>query len=69
MGLVVEKSGNHDNILVCDSNNGRIVQFTMEVSFTGKTVTDLQKPLRIATTQDKRILMSDFTAKKVYILR
>ena len=68
-GLVVEKSGNHDNILVCDSNNKRIVQFTMEGSFTGKTVTNFQKPVRIATTQDKRILVFDYTAKKIYILQ
>ena len=68
-GLCVEKRGNHHNILVCDSNNQRIVQFTMEGLFTGKTVTKLQEPVRIATTPDKRILVSDFAAKKVYILQ
>ena len=68
-GLVVENCGNHDNILVCDRNNQRIVQFTMEGSFTGKTVTNLNSPVRITTTQDKRILVSDYTAKKIYILQ
>ena len=63
-GLVIENCGNHDNILVCDRNNQRIVQFTMEGSFTGKTVTNLNSPVRITTTQDKRILVSDYTAKK-----
>ena len=38
-GLCVEKSGNHHNILVCDSGNVRIVQFSVEGSFAGKTVT------------------------------
>ena len=68
-GLCVEESGNHHNILVCDSNNGRIVQLTVEGSFNGKTVTKLQRPLRIATTPDKRILVSDYRAAKIYILQ
>ena len=48
-GLCVEKYGNRQNILVCDSN-GRIQQFTVEGCFTGKTVTTLENPLYIATT-------------------
>ena len=68
-GLCVEKCGNHHNILVCDSYNGRIVQFSVEGSFTGKTVTELQEPGGIATTPDGRILVTDWRAKKIYTLK
>ena len=69
-GLCVEKCGNHHNILVCDCDNGRIVQFSMEGSFTGKTVTDLiQHPTGIATTPDGRILVTDWSANKIHILK
>lgn len=67
-GLCVEKCGNHHNILVCDCGNGRIVQFSLEGYFTGKTVTKLQDPIAIAKMADGRILASVFEAKKVYIL-
>lgn len=67
--LCVEKCGNHHNILVCDTGNERIVQFSVEGSFTGKTVTKLQKPNGIATTPDGRILVCDYSAQKVYILK
>ena len=67
--LCVEKCGNQHNILVCDRNNQRIVQFTMEGSFSGKTFTKLQKPVGIATTPDGRILVSDFSGRKIYILQ
>ena len=69
MALCVEKSGNHHNILVCDYNNKRTVQFTMEGSFTGKTATNLQSPVGIAATPDGRVLVSDGNAKKIYILQ
>ena len=69
-GLCVEKYGNHQNtILVCDWDNGRIQQFTVEGRFTGKTVTKLQTPIAIATTPDGHIFVSDSTAKKVYVLK
>jgi len=67
-GLCVEKYGNRQNLLVCDRNNGRIQQFTME-GFTGKTVTVLQRPVCIATTPDGRILVSDCKAKKIYVIK
>ena len=67
--LCIEKSGNHNNILVCDGENKRIVQFTVEGSYTGKTVTKLQSPTGIATTPDGKILVSDLKAKKIYILK
>ncbi|XP_078346686.1 E3 ubiquitin-protein ligase TRIM45-like isoform X2 [Oculina patagonica] len=68
-GLCVEKYGNRQNLLVCDSNNGRIQQFTMEGCFTGKTVTGLQAPTYIATTPDGRILVSDCKAQKIYVIK
>ena len=67
--LCVEKCGNHHNILVCDGDNGRIVQFSVKSAFTGKTVTELQEPVGIATTPDGRILVTDWKAKKIYILK
>ena len=66
--LLIEKSGNHHNILVCDRGNQRILQFTMEGSFTGKSVATLQKPTGIGITPDGRILVPDFKAKKIFIL-
>ena len=67
-GLCVEKYDDHQNLLVCDRNNGRIQQFTMEGRFTGKTVVKLN-PKAIATTPDGRILICDYTDKKIYILK
>ena len=68
-GLCVEKCGDTHNILVCDRGNKRIVQFSVEGSFTGKTVTELQSPAGIATTADGRILVTDGGGKKIYILK
>ena len=68
-GLCIEKYGNRENLLVCDGNNGRIQQFTVDGCFTGKTVTGLQDPMYIATTPDGRILVSDYETKKIYVLK
>ncbi|KAL9957023.1 hypothetical protein ACROYT_G038606 [Oculina patagonica] len=68
-GFCAEKYGNRRNLLVCDRDNGRIQQFTVEGCFTGKTVSGLQDPLYIATTPDGRILVSDCKAKKIYVLK
>ena len=69
-GLCIEKCGDHHNILVCDRSNKRIVQFSVEGSFSGKTVTELQlSPLGIATRSDGRILVTDYNARKVYFLK
>ena len=67
--LCVEKCGDHHNILVCDSENKRIVQFSVEGSFSGKTVTELQGPRGIATTPDGRILVANIDAKKLSVLK
>ena len=66
-GLCVDKYG---NLLVCDSYaGGQIKQFTVDGSFTGKTVADVKlKPLGIRTTPDGRILMTDPITKKIYII-
>ena len=58
-----------DNLLVCDSNNNRVQQFSLDGRFTGKTTVPLKDPLRIVTAPDGRILVTSRTAKKIYILR
>ena len=68
-GLCIEKCGDHHNILVCDSKNNRIVQFSVEGSFTGKTVSRLRDPTEIATTPDSRMLVIDYQGEKIYILK
>ena len=69
IGLCIENFGDHHNILVCDTDNKRIVQFSVEGSFSGKTVTELQWPAGIASTSDGRILVTDSGARKVYLLK
>ncbi|XP_073254044.1 E3 ubiquitin-protein ligase TRIM45-like [Porites lutea] len=68
-GLCLQKCGNHHNLLVCNSLNGRVNQFTVEGCFTGKTVVKLQAPIRITTTPDGLILVTDFKTKKIHILK
>ena len=68
-GLCVEKYGDHQNLLVCDRNNERIQQFTMEGRFSGKTVIKLKDPGAIATTPDGRILVCDYEDKIIHILK
>ena len=64
--LCVDKYG---NVLVCDRCGGQIKQFTVDGSFTGKTVTKNLKPCGIATTPDGRILVTHTGAKKkIYII-
>jgi len=57
-----------NNLLVCDINNHRVQQFSLDGRFTGKTITDLPDPTGIATAPDESILVAS-TAKKVYILK
>ena len=68
-GLCLQKCGNHHNLLVSNRANGRVDQFTVEGCFTGKTVVKLQEPTRITTTPDGLILVTDFTTKKIHILK
>ena len=58
-----------NNLLVCDSKNNRVQQFSLDGRFTGKTITALPSPVAIATAPDGRILVTCGPAKKVYILR
>ena len=58
-----------NNLLVCDSNNNRVQQFSLDGRFTGKTTVPLQGPSRIVTAPDGRILVSCKKASKIYILR
>ena len=68
-GLCLQKCGNHHNLLVCNTANGRVDQFTVEGCFTGKTVVELQAPPVITTTPDGLILVTDFKTKKIHILK
>ena len=65
--LCVDKYG---NLLVCDNYvGGQITQFTVDGSFTGKTVTKVAlKPWGITTTPDGRILITEPSTKKKYII-
>ena len=66
-GLCVDKYG---NLLACDSyTGGQIKQFTVDGCFTGKTVTTVNlRPGGITATPDGRILTTDFSTKKIYII-
>ena len=59
----------HGNILVSDIDSGHVLQFTIEGRFTGKTVTKLTGPWGMATMSDGRILVCDFSARKVLFLK
>ena len=63
-GMLVDSS---NNVLVCDSNNNRVQQFSLDGRFTGKSITHLPNPRGIATTPDGRILVT--SADKVYVLK
>ena len=64
----VDKYG---NLLVCDSRNGRIQQFSLEGNFTGKTSTkvNLTVPWGVTTMLDDRILITEHHGKEVKILK
>ena len=68
-GLCLQKCGNHHNLLVCDRNNGRVDQYTLEGCFTGKTDKKFQCLKGIATTPDGLILVSDLEAKQIFFLK
>ena len=63
-GLCVDK---YDNVLVCDRNNNRIQQFTIEGRFTGKHV--VNKPWGITPTPDDDILISESSTNKMFIIK
>ena len=65
-GLLIDGS---NNLLVCDSGNSRVQQFSLDGRFTGKSITHLFKPKVITKAPDGRILVSSHNDKKVYILK
>ena len=65
-GMLVDR---YSNLLVCDRSNNRVQHFTLDGRFTGKTLTHLPVPVGIATAPDGRILVTSYTANKVYILK
>ena len=68
-GLCIQQCGSHHNLLVCNFNNSRVDQFTVEGCFTGNTVGMLQNPVAITTTPDGQILVADYAKEKIYILK
>ena len=69
-GLCLQKCRKHHNLLVCNFDNGRVDQFTLDGCFTGKTTDKFKTgPSRITTTPDGLILVSDWNANKIYILK
>ena len=65
-GLLVDSS---NNLLVCDTDNYRVQQFSLDRRFTGKSITRLSKPMAITKAPDGRILVTSHDQKKVYILK
>ena len=65
-GLLIDGS---NNLLVCDSGNSRVQQFSLDGRFTGKSIIRLSKPKVITKAPDGRILVSSHNDKKVYILK
>ena len=65
-GILVDSD---NNILVCDVNNMRVKQFSLDGRFIGKSVTRLPFPAGIATAPDGRILVTTNKGNKVYILK
>ena len=68
-GLCVQKCGDHHNLLVCERNNGRVDQYTLEGCFTGKTDYKFKYLHRITITPNGLILVSDWQAKQICILK
>ena len=67
--LCVQKCGDHHNLLVCERNNGRVDQYTLEGCFTGKTDYKFKYLHRITITPNGLILISDWQAKQICILK
>ena len=65
-GLLVDSS---NNLLVCDFGNNRVQQFSLDGRFTGRTITNLPKPVAITKAPDGRILVTSNVENKVYILQ
>lgn len=57
------------NVLVCDTKNARVQQFSLDGRFTGKSSTVLLSPAGIAAAPDGRIFVTDGEANKLYCIR
>lgn len=64
-GLLVDSS---ENLLVCDYDNDRVQQFSLDGHFLSKSATRLSTPIAITTTPDGMILVTS-DSKKVYIIK
>ena len=58
-----------DNLLVCDTRNNRVQQFSLDGHFTGKSITHLPKPCGIVAAPDGRIFVTSGEDNKVFILK
>ena len=58
-----------NNLLVCDFQNNRVQQFSLDGRFTGKSTAVLPQPTGIATAPDGSIFVTSVRDKKVYILK
>ena len=65
-GLFVDSP---NNLLVCDSGNNRVQQFSLDGRFIGKSITRLSQPMAITKAPDGRILVTSNDKKNLYILR
>ena len=63
-GMLVDSN---NNILVCNTNNNRVQQFSLDGRFTG--ITHLPNPAGIATVPDGRILVTSCTTNRVFVLK
>ena len=64
--LLVDSSG---YLLVCDSGNNRVQQFSLDGRFTGKCITRLSRPVAITKAPDGRILVVSHGEREVCILK
>jgi len=66
-GLFVDRER---KLLVCDQFNGRVPQLSQDGRFTGKSALGaLRTPWGTATTEDGRILVTDYMTSKLHILK
>ena len=64
--LLVDSS---DNILICDTDNNRVQQFSLDGRFTGKSTAHLPCLVGIVAAPDGRILVTSGWDNKVFILK
>ena len=58
-----------DNLLVCDTGNNRVQQFSLDGRFTGKSINLLPSPVGMAAAPDGSILVTSVRDNKVFILK